>query len=79
MEIVARNKYNFKLLKTMSWKKLKKCLTNTSDCDILDELSLRRQRKSQRTLIIEQYNQPWRFLKKPDHESGKASEIFSVV
>ena len=36
-------------------------------------------KKSQRTLIIEQYNQPWRFLKKPDHESGQASEIFSVV
>ena len=27
-------------------KKLKKCLTNASDCDILDELSLRRQRKN---------------------------------
>ena len=77
MEIVARNKYNFKLLKTMSWKKLKKCLTNTSDYDILDELSLRQ--TTQRTLIIEQYNQPWRFLKKPDHESDQASEIFSVV
>ena len=36
-------------------------------------------KKSQRTLIIEQYNQPWRFLEKPDHESGQASEIFSVV
>ena len=27
-------------------KKLKKCLTNANDCDILYELSLRRQRKN---------------------------------
>ena len=37
-------------------KSLKKCLKNASDCDILDELSLRQ--TTQRTLIIEQYNQP---------------------
>ena len=29
---------------------LKKCLTNASDCDILDELSLRRQRKITKNL-----------------------------
>ena len=29
---------------------LKKCLTNASDCDILDELSLRRQRKNTKNL-----------------------------
>ena len=50
MEIVARNKYNFKLLKTTILKKLKKCLTNASDCDILDELSLRWQRKITKNL-----------------------------
>ena len=34
---------NFKII-------LKKCLTNASDCDILDELSLRRQRKITKNL-----------------------------
>ena len=61
----------------------KKCLTNTRwydkvmNCQQTVRMSAKTDKK--RTLIIEQYNQPWRFLEKPDHESGQASEIFSVV
>ena len=64
-------------------KVLKKCLTNTRwygkvmNCQQTVLMSAKTDDK--RTLIIEQYNQPWRFLKKPDHESDQASEIFSVV
>ena len=64
----------------MNWKKLKKVLDKRKQLwYIIWAVAETAKKKSQRTLIIEQYNQPWRFLKKPDHESGQASEIFSVV
>ena len=64
----------------MNWKKVEKVLDKRKRLwYIIWAVAETAKKKSQRTLIIEQYNQPWRFLKKSDHESGQASEIFSVV
>ena len=63
----------------MNWKKLKKVLDKCKQLwyirwavaeadDLIRIIKIR-------TLIIEQYNQPWRFLKQLDHESEQASEI----
>ena len=60
----------------MNWKKLKKVLDKRKQLWYIRwAVAETAKKKSQRTLIIEQYNQPWRFLKKPKRESEEASEI----